>query len=181
MASVAPPRLQPESAPSISAPNRSLLEHGWWSVVAWTCGLALGAGALSDNSFLTHLATGRLILESGVPTNNPFLYSARIYPGSAEFPIPSWLWSVVLGGVDAVAGGAGLRAAINALLTDLDRAITGFARLAVQHRDTAVVARTWLQHALPMPFGLKLAEYAAALHRSRERLKRLRTIDSRTG
>ena len=30
-----------------------------------------------------------------------------------------------------------------------------------------VVARTWLQHALPMPFGLKLAEYAAALHRSR--------------
>jgi 3-carboxy-cis,cis-muconate cycloisomerase len=37
-----------------------------------------------------------------------------------------------------------------------------------------VVARTWLQHALPMPFGLKLAEYAAALHRSRARLKRLR-------
>ncbi|MES2600579.1 MAG: 3-carboxy-cis,cis-muconate cycloisomerase [Pseudomonadota bacterium] len=68
----------------------------------------------------------------------------------------------------------GLRAAINALLADLDRAITGFARMAVQHRETAVVARTWLQHALPMPFGLKLAEYAAALHRSRGRLKRLR-------
>ena len=68
----------------------------------------------------------------------------------------------------------GLRAAINALITDLDRAITGFVRLAVQHRETAVVARTWLQHALPMPFGLKLAEYAAALHRSRERLKRIR-------
>jgi 3-carboxy-cis,cis-muconate cycloisomerase len=68
----------------------------------------------------------------------------------------------------------GLRAAIDALLTDLDRAIAGFARLARQHRDTAMVARTWLQHALPMPFGLKLAEYAAALHRSRTRLKRLR-------
>jgi 3-carboxy-cis,cis-muconate cycloisomerase len=38
-----------------------------------------------------------------------------------------------------------------------------------------MVARTWLQHALPMPFGLKLAEYAAALHRSRTRLKRLRS------
>ncbi len=37
-----------------------------------------------------------------------------------------------------------------------------------------MVARTWLQHALPMPFGLKLAEYAAALHRSRQRLRRLR-------
>ena len=38
-----------------------------------------------------------------------------------------------------------------------------------------MVARTWLQHALPMPFGLKLAEYAAALHRSRRRLRRLRS------
>jgi 3-carboxy-cis,cis-muconate cycloisomerase len=67
-----------------------------------------------------------------------------------------------------------LRAAIDALLGDIDRAIAGFARLAKQHRDTPVVARTWLQHALPMPFGLKLAEYAAALHRSCTRLRRLR-------
>jgi 3-carboxy-cis,cis-muconate cycloisomerase len=68
-----------------------------------------------------------------------------------------------------------LRAGIDALLVDIDRAIAGFARLAKQHRDTPVVARTWLQHALPMPFGLKLAEYAAALHRSRRRLRRLRS------
>jgi 3-carboxy-cis,cis-muconate cycloisomerase len=68
-----------------------------------------------------------------------------------------------------------LRAAIDALLPDLDRAIAGFASLARQHRNTAMVARTWLQHALPMPFGLKLAEYAAALHRSRRRLQRLRS------
>jgi 3-carboxy-cis,cis-muconate cycloisomerase len=66
-----------------------------------------------------------------------------------------------------------LRAAIDALLSDIDRAIAGFAKLARQHRNTAMVARTWLQHALPMPFGLKLAEYAAALHRSRARLQRL--------
>ncbi|MBR0873116.1 3-carboxy-cis,cis-muconate cycloisomerase [Bradyrhizobium tropiciagri] len=67
-----------------------------------------------------------------------------------------------------------LRAGIDALLADLDRAVAGFANLARAHRDTAMVARTWLQHALPMPFGLKLAEYAAALHRSRKRLRRLR-------
>jgi 3-carboxy-cis,cis-muconate cycloisomerase len=67
-----------------------------------------------------------------------------------------------------------LRAAIDALLGDIDRAIAGFARLARRHRNTPIVARTWLQHALPMPFGLKLAEYAAALHRSRARLQRLR-------
>jgi 3-carboxy-cis,cis-muconate cycloisomerase len=66
-----------------------------------------------------------------------------------------------------------LRAGIDALLADCDRAIAGFAKLARDHRNTAVVGRTWLQHALPMPFGLKLAEYAAALHRSRLRLKRL--------
>jgi 3-carboxy-cis,cis-muconate cycloisomerase len=67
-----------------------------------------------------------------------------------------------------------LRAATEALLSDIDRAIAGFAKLARKHRDTPMVARTWLQHALPMPFGLKLAEYAAALHRSRKRLLRLR-------
>jgi len=67
-----------------------------------------------------------------------------------------------------------LRAGVDALLGDIDRAVAGFAKLARQHRSTAMVARTWLQHALPMPFGLKLAEYAAALHRSRTRLKLVR-------
>jgi 3-carboxy-cis,cis-muconate cycloisomerase len=67
-----------------------------------------------------------------------------------------------------------LRAAIDALSADLDRAIAGFAGQARKHRHTAMVGRTWLQHALPMPFGLKLAEYAAALNRSRVRLRRLR-------
>jgi 3-carboxy-cis,cis-muconate cycloisomerase len=67
-----------------------------------------------------------------------------------------------------------LRAGIDLLRADCARAIAGFAKLARQHRHTPAVARTWLQHALPMPFGLKLAEYAAALHRSQGRLERLR-------
>ena len=67
-----------------------------------------------------------------------------------------------------------LRAAIDALLVDLDAAIKGFTTLAGRHRRTLAVARTLMQHALPMPFGLKLAGYAAALARSRERLMRLR-------
>jgi 3-carboxy-cis,cis-muconate cycloisomerase len=67
-----------------------------------------------------------------------------------------------------------LRLAIDALLADLDRAVAGFIRVAEQHRATVCVARTWLQHALPIPFGLKIAGYAAALARSRERLKRVR-------
>jgi 3-carboxy-cis,cis-muconate cycloisomerase len=67
-----------------------------------------------------------------------------------------------------------LRAGIDVLDVDLSRAIKGFAALARSHRHTAMVARTWLQHALPMPFGLKLAEYASSLARARCRLRRLR-------
>lgn len=63
----------------------------------------IAARPISDNSFLTHLATGRLIVESGLPTQNPFLYS------STSFPVPSYWWSIVLGVVDQVAGASGLR------------------------------------------------------------------------
>jgi 3-carboxy-cis,cis-muconate cycloisomerase len=67
-----------------------------------------------------------------------------------------------------------LAAVIDALVADLDRAVEGFTALAERHRATAVAGRTWLQHALPIPFGLKLAGYAAALARSRTRLSRLK-------
>src|SRR6478672_7639188 len=43
----------------------------------------------------------------------------------------------------------GLRAGIEALLTAINGAVAGFARLPRQHRHTPVVERTWLQHALP--------------------------------
>jgi 3-carboxy-cis,cis-muconate cycloisomerase len=67
-----------------------------------------------------------------------------------------------------------LRAVIDVLVADLGRAIDGFTALAGRHRRTVTVGRTWMQHGLPMPFGLKLAGYAAALARSRDRLRRLR-------
>jgi 3-carboxy-cis,cis-muconate cycloisomerase len=67
-----------------------------------------------------------------------------------------------------------LRAGLDALLTDLDRAIAAYVSLAGRYRRTATVARTGLQHALPMPFGLKAAGYAGALGRARDRFKRLR-------
>jgi 3-carboxy-cis,cis-muconate cycloisomerase len=67
-----------------------------------------------------------------------------------------------------------LRAAVDALTLDLNRAIEALIALAGRQRRTASVARASLRHAVPMPFGLKVAGYAAALGRSRERLKRLR-------
>ena len=56
-----------------------------------------------------------------------------------------------------------LRAGIDALDADLSRAIKGFAALARNHRNTAMVARTWLQHALPMPFGSRPPNMRQAL------------------
>jgi 3-carboxy-cis,cis-muconate cycloisomerase len=67
-----------------------------------------------------------------------------------------------------------LRAGFDALAADLDRAIKGFVAAAERHRATPQVGRTWLQHALPQPFGLKLAGYAGSLTRARARLVRLR-------
>jgi 3-carboxy-cis,cis-muconate cycloisomerase len=67
-----------------------------------------------------------------------------------------------------------LRAAFDVLHADLNRVILAFSKIAKTHRKTPTVARTWLQQALPMPFGLKVAGYAAALGRSRMRLKQLR-------
>ncbi len=67
-----------------------------------------------------------------------------------------------------------LRAAIDALHADLNRAVAAFSKIAKTHRKTPSVARTWLQQALPVPFGLKAAGYAAALARSRARLTLVR-------
>ncbi len=58
---------------------------------------------LADNSFFTHLATGRLLVDGEFPRSNPFLWTGT------KFPMPSWWWSGVLGLVDKVAGGAGIR------------------------------------------------------------------------
>ncbi len=96
---------------------------------------------------------------------------AKAHPDAARYVH----WAATSQDVIDTASMLTFRAALDALLADLDRAIAGFAKLARQHRHTAMVARTWLQHALPMPFGLKLAEYAAALHRSQSRLRRLRS------
>ncbi len=48
------------------------------------------------------------------------------------------------------------------------------AGLANQHRDTPMVGRTWLQHAVPIPFGGKVAGWLDALLRHRQRLLEIR-------
>ncbi|MHB1138374.1 MAG: hypothetical protein ACYC2O_05405 [Microthrixaceae bacterium] len=98
----------PTGAPSDAAggPTRPAPRPGSVTSVALLIGsmtALVAARPLSDNSFLTHLATGRLIVESGLPERNPFLYS------SESFPVPSYWWSVALGWVDRLGGATGLR------------------------------------------------------------------------
>jgi hypothetical protein len=66
---------------------------------------AIGTAPLSDNSFLTHLTTGRLILAGRFPRSDPYSFTA---PGR-HWVVQSWLASVLYGAADRLAGGAGVR------------------------------------------------------------------------
>lgn len=115
---VAPATVRPATRPAIpdvdleagraEVPTGSDAGRGasWWGPAAVAAGvLALAASRpLADNSFLTHLATGRVLLERGWPDANPFLATAP-----ADFPVPSWWWSGVVAVVERVAGHGGIR------------------------------------------------------------------------
>jgi adenylosuccinate lyase len=58
------------------------------------------------------------------------------------------------------------------LLEGLDRALAAVVRRAEEHRDTVCAGRTHGVHAEPTTFGVKLAGWAFALERDRERLVR---------
>jgi 3-carboxy-cis,cis-muconate cycloisomerase len=65
------------------------------------------------------------------------------------------------------------RAAVAAVDSDLAKVIKHLSSLAETHRNTLLVARTWLQHALPTTFGYVAATWLDALLRDRDRLRRL--------
>jgi hypothetical protein len=69
-------------------------------------GLSVASRDLADNSFFTHLATGRLMLDQGaVPSVDPYSFTADGTP----WVVQSWLASLLYGLVDRTAGGTGLR------------------------------------------------------------------------
>ena len=73
-------------------------------VLTWAA--ALASGPLNDNSFFTHLATGRLILDEGrVPTEDPYTFTAVGEPWTVQ----SWLAAVAYAGFERMAGTLGLR------------------------------------------------------------------------
>jgi 3-carboxy-cis,cis-muconate cycloisomerase len=67
-----------------------------------------------------------------------------------------------------------VRAALDLIESDLKRLISAIASLAQRHRNTPMVARTKLQHALPTTFGFKAAVWLSSLLRHRQRLSELK-------
>lgn len=82
---------QPERGPDLAASLGALLA---------LLGFVIGARVISDNSFLTHLATGRLMLETGsVPTVDPYSWAA-----GEPWTVQSWLASAVYASLEAAGG-----------------------------------------------------------------------------
>ena len=67
-----------------------------------------------------------------------------------------------------------LRSALDWTQQQLDALLAALARQAERYQDTAMPGRTWMQHALPVTFGLKLAGTLDALLRWRQRLDAVR-------
>ncbi len=64
-----------------------------------------------------------------------------------------------------------IKDAVAILESDLDLFKKTLAKRASEHRDTIMVGRTHGQYALPITFGLKVANYALEIHRHQERLR----------
>lgn len=120
-------------------------------------GVLIGVRPLHDNSFLTHLATGRLILESGsVPSRDPYTFTA---PGQ-PWVVQSWLPSVTYALAEGVGGLAGLRVffgleagLLASLAWRLLRPIEGIvARVAVSALVVGVGSGLWAER--PLMIGL---------------------------
>ena len=77
---------------------------------------------------------------------------------------------------DAIDSGLALqlKEALELVAAQIERNIDALVILCASHRATPMVARTWLQHAVPTTFGLKAAGWLDALCRDRERVQSLR-------
>ncbi|GGC71603.1 3-carboxy-cis,cis-muconate cycloisomerase [Undibacterium terreum] len=67
-----------------------------------------------------------------------------------------------------------LRQALDLIDADLLLLNAALAALAGRHRDTVMVGRTWMQHALPVSFGMKVASWLDGMLRHQQRLREVR-------
>lgn len=127
-----------------------------FAVAAALVGVGIGAQRLGDNSFLTHLATGRLMLEDGIVRNDVFTWTSA----GESLVVQSWGASLLFGLVDELAGFQGLRflmAALAGLLGWLvwqlsDRATSVSTRLAIMVPVFFIGLQTWSERPLLIAF-----------------------------
>lgn len=134
-------------------------------------GVLIGAAPMADNSFLTHLATGREILGTGsVPDGDPYSFTAA----GAPWVVQSWLASVVYATLESIGGLTLVRLAMGvatglvagvawALLRPVPGLVT---RVAIAALFLLVGAQTWAER--PLMFGL--AGFAAVVLAAEGRL-----------
>ena len=125
-------------------------------------GLSIGIDRLSDNSLFTHLVTGRLILESGIPRHDVYSFTAHGEP----WVVQSWLASWIYGLVESWHGANGLRvlmglltAALGAMVWRLTRpAKTLIGRILISGFVLGVASSVWAPR--PLLMGLLLLSLA---------------------
>ena len=134
-------------------------------------GAAIGLRSLSDNSFMTHLATGRIILTSGsVPVSDPYTFTAAGEP----WVVQSWLASLLYASVERTGGLGGVRllmglvaAVLTGLVWHLLRPAGGLlARLLVGALMVMVGAGMWTER----PFMLGLIAFGLVVLAAEGRL-----------
>lgn len=127
------------------------------TVVFAIVGLRIGLEPLGDNSFLTHLATGRLIVADGaIPRTDPYSFTAFGEPWTVQ----SWGASVIYGLLDRAVGLVGIRVLVAASTTLLALGVwrltrpagTAVPRLLIAVPAITVGASVWVER--PLLFGL---------------------------
>jgi hypothetical protein len=126
-------------------------------LLAFGIGAIVGSTALSDNSFLTHLATGRIIWDGGgIPREDPYTFTAA----GESWVVQSWFASVIYGGIEKALDLGALRVLMAATMGGLAvltwtltrRAQTLAGRLLVFAPALVAGAGSWAER--PLLFGL---------------------------
>ncbi len=120
-------------------------------------GLLVGFQRLGDNSFLTHLETGRLFLSGGFFSTDPYTFTA---PPDAPVVVQSWFASLLYAVLFQIGGAVALRVftaliatAIAAVLWELSRkGETILARLAATLPAVLLGTMVWSER--PLLLGL---------------------------
>lgn len=127
-----------------------------FAMAAALVGAGIGAQRLGDNSFLTHLATGRRMLDEGIVRDDAFTWTSAGEPVTVQ----SWAASLLFAVVDDVAGFQGLRfvmATLAGLVGFLvwrlaDRSPSILTRLAIVAPVFVIGVQTWAERPLLIAF-----------------------------